>query len=249
MSESSTDPRDSYSASTTASDQVSAEPGVTAGDTSSRNSTRGVRALGSRLTRRSPFAGDGVLASTPAKVIAAATGVALLLSGVGVVLTLTGPPDTPAAKRESSRGFTTTVTVPVYPVGAAVAAQPRPSQLPPLIQADGDCKVQLDILRDLFDRVPSGLMPLSKDDQKILNEQLTKIGPPGPGQSAACSPQTAQLFRQQELGPWLVWQPPAATAPAPAAPAPAKSSAPAPAPATASPSASTTASPSASVKR
>jgi hypothetical protein len=176
-----------------------------------------------------------------------ALGVAALAGAVAFgVNTYNHSQETPsqlrADKRADDRGVTDTVTVPVFAPGSAMPSQPRPAKLPPIIKADGDCKVALDQLRDLFDRIPSGLMPLSTDDRKFLNDMLTKIGPAPSGKQAVCSADIAVKFRQQELSPWLIWTPPAATqSPAPK-PSGSQKGSPSPKP-SASRSSSSTASP------
>lgn len=113
--------------------------------------------------------------------------------------------------REQARGVTDVVTVAsqVPAADGAVGSVPRPAVLPPVISASGQCKDALDAVRQLMDAVPSGLMPLTPDQQRTLTAGLARIG--GAGQAGVCASQTADAFRAQELAPWLQWAPPAAS--------------------------------------
>jgi hypothetical protein len=112
--------------------------------------------------------------------------------------------------RESARGVVTEVTVtePVRSENGAIPAQPRPGQLPPVIAAEGDCKVELDKLRDFMEEVPSGLMPRTAEQDARFNTQMAKIVGTTE-QPGVCSTETVSLFRAQEISSWLTWAPPA----------------------------------------
>lgn len=138
-------------------------------------------------------------------------GLFVFIVGFIYLLFFTGSGDA----RIDARGTTSTVTVPQeQPLpGGGYASVPRPATLPPVVEAQGECKVQLDKIRDLIDRVPSGLMPLDSNDQTLLYDTLAAIG--GAGSVGVCPLDVAKTFRMQELAPWMSWQVPSQAVPAP----------------------------------
>lgn len=152
-----------------------------------------------------------LLKNRTAVVIVLVALVGVLCAGVAVVLSQGGS-SYDADPREQARGVTETVTVtaPARNASGAIPAQPRPGELPPLVASAGDCKVQLNKLRDLMEEVPSGLLPRTPAQDALFNQQMSLItgtvATPG-----ACSPETVAMFREQEVGPWLTWAPPSPT--------------------------------------
>lgn len=92
-------------------------------------------------------------------------------------------------------GYTLETTQPTIDPNQAQPAQPKPEVAPPLIFAEGECKVALDGLRAVFAEHPSGLN-LDEAGMEKLNTAL-------PALSADCDADTASKFQTQELGPWL----------------------------------------------
>ena len=139
----------------------------------------------------------------------------VVAAAVGTTALVLSTQSPPLDAREQARGVTNTVTVAAPAPGpkGQLPAQPRPTQLPALIEASGQCKVALDNMRGFLERVPSGLAPRTVAQNAEFNAYLTAIvgTPTTPG---ACDAETATKFRAQEVAPWLTWAvPPGYTAP------------------------------------
>lgn len=148
---------------------------------------------------------------------------AVLVAAIGVVTAVVLGSDAPRSRedvRAASRGWTDTVTVPLYSADQYRPSVPRPAQLPPMIRAEGPCKSAMDAIRTFQEDNPSGLS-LSAAASSKLAALLRTLGPGDP--AAACSDTLAQRFRLQELDPWLTWQPTPAAAPSRQSQAPSKS--------------------------
>lgn len=133
-------------------------------------------------------------------IIVASSAIVALLVGVALFIFQPWSSDSDNKDKDGTaevvpEGYTTETTVPTIDPSQAQPAQPKPEVAPPLIFAEGECKVALDNLRALFAAHPSGLA-LDEAGMTQLNEAL-------PALSADCDATTASNFQTQELGPWL----------------------------------------------
>lgn len=139
--------------------------------------------------------------SITSKVLISAGLVVALAGGGFAAYTVLGPDGSgdkdgkTNASAEVPEGYTTEVTVPTIAPDQPKPATERPETAPPKIFAEGACKDAMDGVRTLIDTYPSGLA-LDEAGSTALNEALPKL-------STDCTPELAQAFQAQELGPWL----------------------------------------------